>query len=388
MPKVLQIIIPSTSKDSKQSLMKGISLTQRNEKKCMHEHYPLIPKTPNNNKHFSLNFFEALKEFNQKNNIASTQQSTANNSICNQTVTLKSSSSKNIFRMVSPRNTPSNSITNIKKYRNPDEIAQSYNLKYNFKFPQQNTESLNKPTNLFTSITQLNKEIIYSSVCHGKSRVSYSKRNVETVLDYFHNKEAFNEEKAELIEKEFKKRKQLPAGDFVNRVPKKIHHLNQKLSQKEFQTFKNKQEAHANMKRQMNSIEFVKKLVNITKTNNQRNRNHKQTYSKYKHHKTLSAPQKTLPNDNNVKINFDKVDFKLLQQKIDVYNLMKKSFRKTQRISKSNMDLQEDLGENTELVTNNSLKYKLKPYFIKTKFQKKTIYKFNGITGKFFGIPV
>ena len=156
----------------------------------------------------------------------------------------------------------------------------------------------------------------------------------------------------------------------------------------EFQTFKNKQEAHANKKQKMKSLEFVKKLVNVMETNNQRNRNHKQVHTKHKHHKALSAPQKTLPNDNNVKINFDKIDFNLLQQKIDVYNLIKKSFGKTQRISKSNMDLQEDLGENAELVTNNSLKYKLKPYFIKTKFQKKTIHKFNGITGKFFGIPV
>jgi hypothetical protein len=117
------------------------------------------------------------------------------------------------------------------------------------------------------------------------------------------------------------------------------------------------------------------------RNNNMNNRN-----------RSLSEPSRRsriINKENNQRqSNLDKVDFELLRQKISIYNLLKNSLFKPHSNSSLDVDMKEDLGKNFVFGTTHSVKYGLKPHFLKTKFKRQTVYKYDGITGKFFGMPV
>ena len=77
------------------------------------------------------------------------------------------------------------------------------------------------------------------------------------------------------------------------------------------------------------------------------------------------------------------MNYAVLKKQIRIYNLIQNGRMKMI----DEINLKEDLGEDFTYGVN-SLKYKLKPNFLKTKFKKITLRKVDGIDGKYFGIPV
>lgn len=378
---------PSSIKKKKIQFLLDSNSIQRDEPNAENDYFPPPMKTPNHKFAFSSNFAKTFQDFNFVNNATFTQASTPKNSIFIRRSSEKAMSSKALYIQASPRNA-FKSCNNLKKFRDPEEIAQAHNLKYSFKFPLQYTEPSNKNNNYFPSLTKLNKELIHTSIFQGVSQIEYSKKNYDFVMDYFHNKEEDCENKAKRLGKEFDERKAVAVGDLI--PPNKVRSKNLRLTQGTFEKFKTKQKATVSSKQKIKSVMFAHQVINIMKQDKPKIKHRNNNITNQ--NRALSEPSRRsriINKENNQRqSNLDKVDFELLKQKISIYNLLKNSLFKPHSSSSLDVDMKEDLGKNFVFGTNHSVKYGLKPHFLKTKFKRQTVYKYDGITGKFFGMPV
>ena len=242
---------------------------------------------------------------------------------------------------------------------------------YNFNFPLSNLCNSKSSTELITSIIQLNKKLFQSSIYKGKKEIPYSKKDFEIVKDYIQNKEVEYEVKSEELIKDFDQRKKSRVGDNIFLSPPvKKQSFCKGISQDEFENFKRKQLQCLTQRTERKSISFAKQMFNVIQT---------QPKEKEEEKEIIEDPilSKMKKNESTVNIG-------ILKKKIKIYNLMQSG---NNRNALDEVNLKDDLGEDF-CFGSTSFKFNLKPNFLKTKFKKITLKKFEGIDGKFFGVPV
>lgn len=257
--------------------------------------------------------------------------------------------------------------------KSPTLTTKKYKYKgYNFNFPLTNLSNSKSSTELITSIIQLNKKLIQSSIYKGKKEIPYSKKDFDRVKDYIQNKEIEYEFKSEELIKNFDQRKKSKFGDNIFLSPPvKKQSFTKGISQDEFENFKKKQLQCLTQRTKRNSISFAKQMFNVF-----------QTQPKEKEEKKEITEEDSIL--SNIKKNESNVNFGILKKKIKIYNLIQNG---NNRNILDEVNLKDDLGENF-CFGSTSFRLNLKPNFLKTKFKKITLKKFEGIDGKFFGVPV
>lgn len=264
---------------------------------------------------------------------------------------------------------------------NPSELSKRTRNKIHFGIPGSHT-NISKSSELITSITKLNKQLIQSSIFKGKNEICYSKKDYDTVKDYLTNKEIENEMKGEELCKNFYERKQSRLGDNAVLSPVKRTSSKKGLSQEEFASFKEKHNKCLTQRAKRKSQLFAKQMFNLIQVHPEEDDEERKEVNQrdFEDDDEDNSLLKKLKKEKSSNVNYA-----VLKKQIRIYNLIQNGSNRMRMIDEIN--LKEDLGEDFTYGVN-SLKYNLKPNFLKTKFKKITLRKVDGIDGKFFGIPV
>ena len=306
--------------------------------------------------------------------ISTERISTKSNTKTLSTITSYVNKKKNKF-ILSPLSVHKHQIAN------PSELSKRTRNKIHFGIPGSNT-NISKSSELITSITKLNKQLIQSSIFKGKNEICYSKKDYDTVKDYLTNKEIENEMKGEELCKNFYERKQSRLGDNAVLSPVKRTSSKKGLSQEEFASFKEKHNKCLTQRTKRKSQLFAKQMFNLIQVHPEEDDEERKEVNQrdFEDDDEDNSLLKKLKKEKSSNVNYA-----VLKKQIRIYNLIQNGSNRMRMIDEIN--LKEDLGEDFTYGVN-SLKYNLKPNFLKTKFKKITLRKVDGIDGKFFGIPV
>ena len=186
--------------------------------------------------------------------------------------------------------------------------------------------------------------------------------------------------KGEELCKKFYERKQSRLGDNAVLSPIKKTTSKKGLSQEEFQSFKEKHNKCLTQRTKRKSQLFAKQMFNLIQVHPEEDDEERKEVNQrdFEDDDEDNSLMKKLKKEKSSNVNYA-----VLKKQIRIYNLIQNGRMKMI----DEINLKEDLGEDFTYGVN-SLKYKLKPNFLKTKFKKITLRKVDGIDGKYFGIPV
>ena len=297
-------------------------------------------------------------------------------------------------------------------HSNPSDV-------YHFTYSYNPLLNIKNEKVLVKSISELNKTVFQNSIFKGKKEVAYSKRDFERVREYLLNKEEQYVKRAHKISERFNRmKKRSKLGNNLMYVPVRSKQSKRGISQFEFDAFKNKLDLYEENKSIQKGKMFAKKLTNIIFANSdvfpkRQLLNDKSRSLLCGETLTLDSTQSNKKNRSGKKET--DINFEYLNNRIELHNLMCKSgkikpydeleefglkqrkgdnnnkrlylYNNTKNSNSNNdNDSDEVLGRFT--LTATSMKYRLVPNFLKTKFKKDTLDKYGGIGGKYFGIPV